>query len=147
MNHASLQACTLAWARTQGCSAMHADARKRLSGDASGRLSRLSVCHDWLAPGHRFRPAGPRGPRNAASRRGRAVGANRARGLRHAKPRNPRYFETLEGGRKLFSDIVLTKTVFGALREAQPPFHALFGIKTLSKTFLRTAFNETGLRE
>ena len=42
---------------------------------------------------------------------------------REAKPRNPRDFETIEGGRTRVSDTSLTKTAFGALRGAQPLFH------------------------
>ena len=46
----------------------------------------------------------------------------------------------------MFQTLLLTKAVFHALRGAQPLFHALFGVKTLS-TLLGPAFNNgvTGL--
>ena len=50
----------------------------------------------------------------------------------------------LEGGRKRVSDTLLTKTVFGALRGAQPLVQALFGVKTLSGTLLGPVCNEIG---
>ena len=40
-----------------------------------------------------------------------------------AKPRNPRHFEGIHGGRKCVADTLLTKTEFGALKGAQPRFH------------------------
>ena len=62
-------------------------------------------------------------------------------------------FDGIDGGRKrvsaTFIVTVLTKmskTVSDALRGAQPLFHALFGVKTLSGTHWGTAFNELGLR-
>ena len=42
------------------------------------------------------------------------------------KPRNRRHFDGIKGGRTRVSDTLLTKTVFDALRGAQPLFHALF---------------------
>ena len=57
-------------------------------------------------------------------------------------PRNPRHFGTIEGERTRVSYTLLTKTVFS--RGAQPLFHALFGVKTLSGTLLGPAFNEKG---
>ena len=58
------------------------------------------------------------------------------------KPRNPRQFDGIAGGRKRVSDTLLTKTVFDTLRGAQPLSHALFGVKTLSGTLLGPAFDE-----
>ena len=48
----------------------------------------------------------------------------------------------MKGGRKRVSDTSLTKLVFDALRDGQPLFQALFGVKTLSGTLLGLAFDE-----
>ena len=56
------------------------------------------------------------------------------------QPRNPRRADDSKGGSKRVSDTLLTKTVFDALRGAQPLSHALFGVKTLSGTLLGPAF-------
>ena len=40
-----------------------------------------------------------------------------------AKPRNPGHFRRIKGGRKRVPDTLLAKTVFDALRGAQPLFH------------------------
>ena len=59
--------------------------------------------------------------------------------IRISKPRSPRYFHIIAGrrGRTRVSDAFIDKTVFGALRGAQPLFCALFGVKTLSGTLSR----------
>ena len=62
-------------------------------------------------------------------------------------PSNPRHFEAIEGAKTRVSDMLLIKRVFDTLR-VQALFHALFGVKTLTGTVLRTgatAFNENGL--
>ena len=53
----------------------------------------------------------------------------------------------LKAGENVFQTLLWTKTVFSyALRGAQPLFHALFGVKTLSGTLLGPAFHENWLR-
>ena len=62
-----------------------------------------------------------------------------------AKPRNPRHFETIEGGRERVSDTLLTKTtLLGALRGTQQLLHALFGVKVLSGTIFAPPLQKPG---
>ena len=69
---------------------------------------------------------------STGSTSGSSGGSSGSSGSRSsAKPRNPRHFDGIRGGRKRVPDTLLTKTVFG--RGAQPRFHTLFGVKTLSE--------------
>ena len=68
----------------------------------------------------------------------------RPRARRTSKPRNPRNFDGIKGGRKRVSDTFTTKTVFDACRGAQPLFHALFGVKILSGTLFAPPLQKPG---
>ena len=63
--------------------------------------------------------------RRRSNRGGRGRGGRRAGGQSGGatKPRNPRHFDGIKGGRKRVSGTLLTKTVFDALRGAEPLFH------------------------
>ena len=56
-------------------------------------------------------------------------------------PRNPRFIDGVE---KACHTFLQTKTVFHALRGAQPLFHARCGVKTLSWALRVPAFHATG---
>ena len=47
----------------------------------------------------------------------------------------------------MFQTLLLTKTVVHVYKGAQPLFHALFGVKTLSGTLWGPVFNASGLRD
>ena len=54
--------------------------------------------------------------------------------ISEAKPRNPRHFDGIKGGRKRVSDVFVGKDSVSCTRGAQPLFHTLFGVKALSGT-------------
>ena len=64
--------------------------------------------------------------------------------LRVGSPASHAILTLLEAGESVGRTLLLTRTAFHALRGAEPLFHALFGVKTLSGTRLRPAFNELG---
>ena len=74
-------------------------------------------------------------------RGGEGEGEAQGRAEGDANPRNPRHLRLLEAGESVFHTFFLIKTVVHAYSGAQPLFHALFGVKTLSET-LFPVFNE-----
>ena len=88
-------------------------------------------------------------PQGGARRRGWTSLPARRRsgsGRSSSKPRNPRNFDTIGGGGTGVSDTFIDKTVFHVVREAQPLFHALFCVNTLSGTLFSPASTAKGLR-